>query len=135
MNNDDDFSPSSIFDGSPALEVYQNVSEEKTPEGLSLERQCERCLKRLGILIPWSELYVVANSRWPQQYRMSVWKRSERYRKMFPDVYCRCGTLALVGFTPSEAQAICSKALTAGIIDDTQMRQIDQLKALFKAGK
>ncbi len=135
VDENDGYAPGSIFDGSPALEVYSKIVEETTPEGLRLERNCEKCLKRMGILIPWSELYVVANGRWPQKYGMSEWQRSERYRKLFPTIHCRCDSLLLVGFTPESAKAVCGKALASGVIDDVQMRQINQLNAMFKSGK
>lgn len=130
-----DFAPGNIFSGSEALAVYENTEESSEPDCLSVERQCEKCLRRVGVQIPWAELFVVANSRYPQKYGLGKWSYSQRDAKMFPEVYHGCGCLVLIGFTPTMAQSVYKRGLDSGLISDEQKAIVRQLAAAIKQGQ
>jgi hypothetical protein len=120
-----------IFSGMEGYDALDHLDEKQTAEGLIVTRTCEMCQREIGTLIPWVELFLVANQINPAQRipSLSAWKADRR--KIYPEVVCRYDqTPLLYPFTPQKARSLVDQALSnTGVASAEQRNIIGQLIA------
>lgn len=116
-----------------ALGEMDTLQREQTPEGVQMQRPCDRCLRDRRIEISWGEIACLAYGILPQQLgRPDLFPMPFRFDPNFrvftPQIACNCdGRHPLIfQVTPQDAQRYLQDAQATNLISPDQKAIIQQ---------